>query len=149
MLGQYLLSSYDILVDAGCDLVIATAGALHSVYGTDIFNKVARPDDEEGRRLVRKKIGVRSEWLSCLFHICRRRRPSNIENGILYNRKTWLPISEVSIADVQALRLMEAANMLDQSPIEEWMNSLPTVYEVWKTQLMVTKHKCALVLRKH
>jgi hypothetical protein len=71
------------------------------------------------REEIRRVFGERAERLAYLFHSCNRKlSPNNIENGRLFDRRSNVPLSNVSVQDIQALRLVEAANMLDQRSME-------------------------------
>jgi hypothetical protein len=87
---------------------------LHSIYGTSIFRKVTIEPTAEMRNELRLRFGERAERLIYLFHVCNRKAPNNIETGRLADRRCGTMLPGVSVKDVQDLRLLEAANMLDQ-----------------------------------
>jgi hypothetical protein len=180
-LGQHLIGTYDLLVAAGCDIDVATAGALHSLYGTDKYQRVTILPTTEERRRIRERFGERAERLAYLFHACNRiSHPKSIELGRLLDRRCGVPLPGVSVDDVQgactplpllrdpscrhslgmlvttrqptplsfllhpALRLIEAANMIEQGEVGSLRQNLPTVLTAWRTQLAVLAHRRAL-----
>ena len=144
-LGHHLIGTYDLLISAGCDMDVATAGALHSLYGTDAFTRTTIPPNLVERRKIRQQFGERAEKLAFLFHACNRNdHPKNIEMGRLFDRRCGVPLPGITVEDVQALRLIEAANMIEQGASERMIRNLPTVYEAWQHQLLLKSHQCAL-----
>lgn len=110
--GDHLMNTYRILRAIGAPESVALAGGLHSVYGTNAFNKHQIND----RETLRAAFGPVVEHLVYLF--CHIERPKALEEvsahgGILIHRLTGAPM-QVSASDVWALRLMEAANLLEQ-----------------------------------
>ena len=140
-LGCHLIAVYDTLVALGCDSETCTAGALHSIYGTSTFQNIAILASPENRELMRQRFGIRTEWLAFLFHSCHRQFPNNIETGVLRDRKNLYPIPSVTFEDIQALRLIEAANVLDQRTEVHLEKNLPNVHRLWISQLSVNSHR--------
>ena len=123
-LGDHLLNTYQILIDAGTPKIVAVAGGLHSVYGTNAFpNSV-----EVSRKEVQDTFGETVEELAYMFSIAN--RPKGIESGQLLNWKTKEPLM-CSGENLHYLRLMEAANLLEQR-----LNILrfPNINQTWVTQ---------------
>ena len=144
-LGHHLIGTYDLLIEAGCDIDVATAGALHSLYGTDAFTRTTIPPNLMERKKIRQRFGERAEKLAFLFHACNRNdHPKNIEMGRLFDRRCGVPLPGVTVEDIQALRLIEAANMIEQGSAERMVHNLPTVHETWLHQLLLKSHQCAL-----
>jgi hypothetical protein len=133
-LGRHLISVFDLLVAAGCDLDISTAGALHSVYGTSFFNRITLAPSLDNRRAIRLRFGTRAERLCYLFHVCQRKCPNNIEIGVLFDRNSGYALPDIVFSDVQALRMIEAANIIDERNEDYLATKLPNVYSIWKFQ---------------
>lgn len=111
-LGDHLMNTYRILRSLGAPETVCLAGGLHSIYGTNAFQWQTITDRDE----VRLEFGRSTERLAYIF--CRIQRPKALEEilatgGILQDRETGEPF-RVSAADVWALRLIEAANLLEQ-----------------------------------
>ena len=109
---SHLLNTYSILNAVGADEEVALAGGLHSIYGTNAFKKQTVGD----RKAVEAVFGSRTERLAYLFgHI---NRPKALEaisdaGGEVKDRLTGEPI-QLDGQDVADLRLIEAANLLEQ-----------------------------------
>ena len=140
-LGSHLMAVYDTLVTLGCDSETCTAGALHSIYGTSTFKNIAILASPENRDLMRRRFGIRTEWLAFLFHSCYRHFPNNIEMGVLRDRKNLFPIPSVTFEDIQALRLIEAANILDQRTELHLESRLPNIHRLWTSQRFIKSHR--------
>ena len=139
-LGTHLMAVYDLLAALDCDADVCTAGALHSIYGTSIFKKVTISANKKNRVEIQLRFGHRAERLAFLFHSCKRSSPNNIETGILYDRTGRFLISGVTFDDIQALRLIEAANMLDQYTRDHLRKRLPNVFNLWVSQEQLRNH---------
>jgi hypothetical protein len=139
-LGSHLISVYDLLVASGCDSDVCTAGALHSIYGTGVFKKITILATTDNRAEIRSRFGVRAERLAYLFHACSRKFPSNIETGLLFDRSKRYKLPGVTIEEIQALRLIEAANILDQNTEDFLSKRLPNVYRTWLSQNHLKNH---------
>jgi hypothetical protein len=142
-LGRHLISVFDLLVTAGCDIDISTSGALHSIYGTSFFNKITISPSIDNRRAMRLRFGTRAEKLCYLFHACKRKCPNNIETGILFDRSSGYPLPDVLFSDVQALRLIEAANVIDERNEDFLKTKLPNVFAIWKLQQLTRNQRKA------
>lgn len=142
-LGSHLISVYDILVASGCDSDICTAGALHSIYGTGVFKKITILPSTENRAEIRSRFGVRAERLAFLFHSCARKIPNGIETGVLFDRSKRYQLPGVTVEEIQALRLIEAANCLDQDTEASLAKRLPNVYRTWVSQKQLKNHSTA------
>jgi hypothetical protein len=139
-LGSHLISVYDLLVASGCDSDVCTAGALHSIYGTGVFKKITILATTDNRAEIRTRFGVRAERLAYLFHSCSRKFPNNIETGLLFDRSKRYRLPGVTIEEIQALRLIEAANILDQNTEDFLSKRLPNVYRTWLSQNHLKNH---------
>lgn len=107
-LGDHLMNCFDILDATDCDWEVCLAGGLHSVYGTCHFRHVS----EHKREAIRTIFGERVESLAYLFSSLN--RPAGLENlDKLYDWKTRKKVN-LSDEDIYALRLIEAANLIEQ-----------------------------------
>jgi len=140
---MHLISVFDLLIAAGCDVHISTAGALHSIYGTSFFNKITISPSIDNRQAIRLRFGTRVERLCYLFHACKRKCPNNIETGILFDRSSCCPLPDVIFSDVQALRLIEAANVIDERNEDVLKTKLPKVFATWKFQQLTRNQRTA------
>jgi hypothetical protein len=114
---DHLDGTYNLLHAAGCSRDVCLAGLAHSVYGTNRFRKQTIP--EEMREGVRRIIGERAEHLAYTFG--RIDRPRAIEAG-----------DGVDEADLPALSLIEAANLLEQGgSLARW----PNIAALWRRQV--------------
>lgn len=118
-LGHHLLGTYALLADAGCDEATCLAGGLHSIFGTDRFTTKTCDPVRDGHRIA-ALFGQRAEFLAGMFGGFERGRTRQIEVGPfdpLLNR---------------ALRLLEAANILEQGgSLDRW----PRIKAAWEQQL--------------
>ena len=119
-LGEHLLSTAALLRCAGADDSLCAAGALHSVYGTSSFARAVVSSRDEGRARVAGAAGQRAERLAFLF--CALDRPRCLlavaslaeEGAELALRRPGGASVHVSREEVEALLLIEAANLLEQ-----------------------------------
>lgn len=112
-LGNHLINTYRVLHAIGVREPVALAGGLHSIYGTNAFKRMTVSD----RATILLRFGAEVERLVFLFH--RLERPKALEavpddGGEVKDRLTGDSIL-VSRQDVEDLRLIEAANLLEQS----------------------------------
>lgn len=94
-LYDHLLGTHDLLKAWGTSKSICDAGLFHSIYGTKAFKHKAWPVAD--RETMRALIGEGAERL--VFNFCTSNR-----KGLLYG----------NTADDAALRLIEAANLIEQ-----------------------------------
>jgi len=150
-LGAHLLGTYDILNEACCTRAVCIAGALHSVYGTNKFKTITLNATPKHRSEIIREFGFDVERLMFLFHICT--RPYDINSGILTERFGQPDVTvgqgrpkgrilvATTLSEVQSLRLIEAANLLDQgSDITRWS----TIQQVWNQQVATSMVEKAL-----
>ena len=104
-LGEHLVNTYDDLLRMGADEDVALGGGLHSIYGTNIFQKVTVTPDQ--RHIIAGLFGERAEKLAWDFS--RINRPEGLESGDVRDYRTGEPIE----VDLEALRLIEVANLID------------------------------------
>lgn len=138
LLGVHLLGVYDMLVAAGAEPDVCLAGGLHSVYGTNRF-KGCKPSDAR-RAAVRAAFGDAVERLVFLFSTVN--RPRGLDNGVPTDSASGQPAA-VSPAELRALRLVEAANLLDQDHGAELRRDFPQVAAVWDEQLRGREREAA------
>jgi hypothetical protein len=104
-LGEHLVNTYDDLIRMGADEDVALGGGLHSIYGTNTFQKVTVSPEQ--RHIIRGLFGDRAEQLAWDFS--RINRPQGLESGDVRDHKTGEPVE----VDLEALRFIEAANLID------------------------------------
>jgi hypothetical protein len=113
-----------MLADAGVPEYVCFAGALHSIYGTNAFKEQTVTDRQE----IKLIFGDNTEHLAYIFSVCN--RPKGLETGSLVNWRTNERI-ELTEETLRNLRLIEAANLLDQR-----LNILryPNIRQAWIDQ---------------
>ena len=163
-LASHLLGTYGILSDVAAPSSTAVAGGLHSLYGTIRFPcALLDSQSEQQRAAVRRLFGEQAELLAHTF--CTINRPYGLEHLDSTTRRlataarkpeqqpdhehgrtslhqplpaTWddevEPVS-LDAALVQQLRVLDAANMIEQGEEHTTLSRLPTVRAVWKEQL--------------
>ena len=104
-LGEHLVNTYDDLIRMGADEDVALGGGLHSIYGTNVFQKVTVTPEQ--RHVIRGLFGERAEQLAWDFS--RVNRPDGLESGDVRDYRTGEHIE----VDLEALRLIEVANLVD------------------------------------
>ncbi len=115
---DHLVGTYDLLKKWGCKPQVCLAGGLHSIYGTNAFKKVTV--GAQHRPAVSKRFGEAAEKLAWLF--CSLNRPKALDEAALIDRRTGTPLI-ISDEELQVLRLIEAANLLEQgSSLDRWPN---------------------------
>lgn len=118
-LFDHLVGTFDLLRQWKCEQSVCLAGGLHSVYGTNIFSHESLT--EQARPLVQEIFGVPAERLAWLFSSID--RPKAIETGRGVNRRQNGRLILIEPDDLQSLRLIEAANLLEQgNSLEGWPN---------------------------
>ncbi|HEX3933443.1 MAG TPA: hypothetical protein VHW43_02110 [Puia sp.] len=117
-LMDHLTGTYDLLKKWGCDKATCLAGGLHSVYGTNIFTTESL--SAAARPLVRHVFGADAERLAWLFGTLN--RPRAFEQGSGLDRRNNASVT-LDTKDLRLLRLIEAANLLEQgSSLQRWPN---------------------------
>jgi len=109
-LGDHLLNTMEMLYRKNAEEDVCVAGALHSVYGTNAFKD--NVIDYSAREKYKSILGESIENLVYLFSIIN--RPYDIENGILTSFRTGEMIQIENEKIIYHLRLIEAANLLEQ-----------------------------------
>lgn len=101
-LADHLLRTFHILKDVGAGDILALAGGLHSVYGTNVFKKQSITWDSD---VVANIFGPEVDRIVRLFGSIN--RPSCLEN----------PDGSLSELDLFLLRSIECANLHDQDEL--------------------------------
>ena len=101
-LADHLIRTYHLLKSAGAGDILALAGGLHSIYGTNAYKKAALPKESTK---VREWFGPEVDRLVRLFCSCN--RPSCLEN----------PDGSLEELDLFLLRSIECANLYDQEEL--------------------------------
>ena len=119
-LFSHLLRTYDLLKKHGCSDVVCSAGALHSVFGTNIFT--TKTLDITQRELVVRMIGSEATDLVELFSTLD--RPNTLELALLTNTLT-LNTNDGTTKTVDQktfdnLCIMEAMNLHEQSSLAKY-----------------------------
>ncbi len=119
-LWTHLLNVYDILKANGFKQDICSAGALHSIFGTNAFKTKTLHTDQ--RDLVVNVIGETATELVELFH--KIKRPSTLELA-LKNNTTTVELNDGSIMILDPIQLnsicaIEAANLADQKALKNY-----------------------------
>jgi hypothetical protein len=118
-LGQHLMGTYYLLRKAGCEEQVAIGGALHSIYGTNAFQKAMLRESD--RQKLASFLGAKAERLAWLFgHL---KRPACLEDGT----------AMVGPEDLRELRLIEAANLIEQKGVKR-LEKYPNIRAVWEDQ---------------
>ena len=132
-LSGHLLRTYDLLKAAGKSRDVCMAGAIHSIFGTNIFKQITIPLDK--KQEVIDIVGERAVNLAELFSSIN--RPHALEMAIGTNSRNLLKNGggsiEVGYADLMDLVAIECANLQDQ-------NSLKTYQELSKCWTLGNNH---------
>jgi hypothetical protein len=119
-LAGHLLSTYDLLRLAGRDDDTCSAGAIHSVFGTNAFTQKMLTEDEQSRTIA--IVGERATRLALLFS--KIKRPSTLEVSL---GKTTALLDlidggtvEVNQQDLESLCAIECANLHDQQELTKF-----------------------------
>jgi hypothetical protein len=137
-LFEHLLGTMAYLEAYGVEPDVCLAGALHSVYSTNSFRKVTIPS--HFRHVVRKAVGERPERLAFIFSQID--RPKALENPLWSDRAGFVWLTErkdveggsleVSVQELIDLRLIEAANLLEQGSS---LTKYPRIETIWLGQI--------------
>jgi 2OG-Fe(II) oxygenase superfamily len=118
----HLLRVYDLLKNAKQSQQVCSAGAMHSVFGTNLYHDVTVPLSERWR--VRDLVGESATELAELF--CNLSRPATLERSIMGANLKLLSRSGSEIAvtheQLTALSAIEAANLEDQNELARFPN---------------------------
>lgn len=134
-LGEHLIGTFDLLRLHRCDRDLCVAGALHSVYGTSVFKKVTIAPTPARRQKIAAAFGEHAERLAFLFHSCK--RPQDLERGSLTSRFPDGQPLEVSAQELNELRILEAANFIDQG---NSLKAYAVIASTWRSLARQTNH---------
>lgn len=116
-LEGHLLGTHSLLKAWGLRRAVCDSGLFHSVYGTEIYDRISIPPGM--RNDVRRMIGAEAETLVWLFSVMSRQSlHRNLHPGItLFTvaRRDGVPI-EISRQQFRDLIHMLAANDIEQAP---------------------------------
>lgn len=136
-LYEHLLGTMAYLESYGAHPDVCLAGALHSVYSTNAFKTTTIP--VHFRHVVRTALGERPERLAFIFSQIN--RPKALDKPIESDRPgyVWLlerpgveSSTEVTLADLYDLRVIEAANLLEQGSS---LDRYPHIAAQWHSQI--------------
>lgn len=119
-LAGHLLSTYDLLKLAGRDSDTCSAGAVHSIFGTNVFK--GNPLTENDQARVSAVVGERATQLALIFS--KIKRPSTLEVS-LGKTTAFLDLTdggtvEVNKQDLESLCAIECANLFDQQELAKF-----------------------------
>jgi len=121
-LWTHLLNVYDILKAQGFKQDVCSAGGLHSIFGTNAFNKQMLRFDQ--RHIVVNLIGEPATKLVELFHTVK--RPHTLESALKnktleveLNSGVKKTLTEIELNSICAI---EAANLADQKSLKNYPN---------------------------
>lgn len=120
---NHLLRVYDTLKQNGHDDVVAGAGGLHSIFGTNIFQH--QTITAENRQLVVDAIGESATQLVELFRDIR--RPYTLESAIKTNEAELNSGGQIALTKNQlnSICSIEAANLADQKTLKNHPYLMP------------------------
>lgn len=111
-LADHLMRTFHLLKNAGAGDILALAGGLHSVYGTNAYKKACLKKDDTR---IRELFGSEVDRLVRLFSAVD--RPKRLEN----------PDGSLEDLDLFLLRSIECANLHDQEELDP--ERYPNLYE--------------------
>lgn len=111
-LADHLIRTFHILKSAGANDILALAGGLHSVYGTNAYKKACLSKDDTR---IRDMFGPEVDRIVRLFSSIN--RPKCLEN----------PDGSLEDLDLFLLRSIECANLYDQEELDPEV--YPNLYE--------------------
>ena len=123
----HLLRVYDRLKQAGQPQDTCSAGALHSIFGTNIYQDIT-VSIEEKQKII-DLIGDHSCYLVELFS--KLSRPATLERSINVDSCKLLTMTGeeilVDLKDLYALAAIESANLVDQKSLIQ----MPNLHKFW------------------
>jgi len=123
-LGKHLFNTYKLLEKMKAPPDVCLAGAFHSIYGTNIFQKSTI--DPKNRHKVKDLFSEKVENLIYLFSIIN--RPSCFETNVIQNYKTGETI-DVDEETLYNLKFIEIANLIEQ---KSSISRFPVLLEMYK-----------------
>lgn len=118
-LHDHLMRTYQLLENKKLGEHVCAGGALHSIYGTNIYKQQLLQPNKANRDGVREKFGKQAE--SYAYAFSRMDRPKVLE------MMTDVPLDEDMGAAVIQLCLIECANLADQDSLDKW----PKLAKLW------------------
>jgi hypothetical protein len=111
----HLLNTYDLLKNANCSDTICKAGAMHSIFGTNIFKHQTLTMDDKQK--VIDLIG--KESFDLVEKFTKISRPQFLEDSLKNGIDT----------DLEPLYAIEGANLIEQDALDSW----PELKKYWKS----------------
>lgn len=111
-LADHLVRTFHLLKSAGAGDILAVAGGLHSVYGTNAYKKACLNKND---KRIRDQFGPEVDRIVRLFSVVD--RPTCLEN----------PNGSLDDTDLFLLRSIECANLYDQDELDP--EKYPNLYE--------------------
>lgn len=128
-LHDHLVRVFQLLYDRTGNVPVAYAGGLHSIYGTNVYQKQLRVPSPNTRGIVASQFSKEAESLAYLFSVLE--RPKTLEKPLerfTGDNRALLQMRHdqtmtVSEQQLKSLQLIETANLLDQfSDLASWPN---------------------------
>ena len=140
-LHDHLCRVYQLLVDHGASAVSSLGGGLHSIYGTNAYQRQLLSPSPHGRAAVAGAFGQRPEGLAYWFSLLDRPHTLDWAASFLVDERLRTD-SDHHFAlecrhqdryhapwrDAMDLCLIEAANLLDQNSLDKW----PHLKHLWQ-----------------
>ena len=132
-LGDHLIGTYDILKQKGCDDHVCLAGGLHSVYGTNVYQKqLIRINN---RQFIKECFGEDTENLVWIFHSIA--RPKALQEIVLSECHIYFIPSSINDGDFfhisqkeyKELCLIEYANLVEQGSNADRFSRIKDTWE--------------------
>jgi hypothetical protein len=121
-LSGHLLRVYDRLKRIGQPQDVCSAGGMHSIFGTNIYQNTTVAIEEKDQ--IAKLIGERAAYLVEIFS--KLSRPATLERSIDVDNCKLLSMTGeeivVDLADLHALAAIESANLHDQNSLVKMSN---------------------------
>jgi SM-20-related protein len=130
-LHDHLVRVFQLLEDKFKDMKakeLCFAGGLHSIYGTNVYQRQLLKPDAIGRSVVSSYFGQSAEALAFMFSLLD--RPATLEKPDLHDSRLKLRYDhmvEVSPQMLRQLQLIECANLADQNSLAKW----PNLAKIW------------------
>ena len=145
-LHDHLCRVYQLLVDHGASEVSSLGGGLHSIYGTNAYQRQLVSPSPHGRAAVAGAFGQRPEGLAYWFSLLDRPHTLDWAASFLADSGHRFSLAcrhqdrhQVDWRDAMDLCLIEAANLLDQNSLDKW----PHLKHLWQHGSVVRDAKSA------
>jgi SM-20-related protein len=133
-LHDHLVRVFQLLEDRQVAVPCCRAGGLHSIYGTNSFQRQLVSPSPHGRAEVAGAFGQPAENLSYIFSILN--RPQTLDSAcaqvpIIGHANLELRFNQPFKCDADTIRdlcLIECANLLDQNSLDKW----PHLKHLWQ-----------------